>query len=56
MEGLQSIVTDTLASICAMADKKYKSWREATKRTDELMKPGSFVIFKTDIEVDKLLD
>lgn len=31
-------------------------WREATKRTDELMKPGSFVIFKTDIEVDKLLD
>ena len=30
--------------------------REATKRTDELMKPGSFVIFKTDIEVDKLLD
>lgn len=31
-------------------------WREATKRTDELMKLGSFVIFKTDIEVDKLLD
>lgn len=31
-------------------------WREATKRTDELMKPGSFVIFKMDIEVDKLLD
>nr|DAQ68318.1 MAG TPA: hypothetical protein [Bacteriophage sp.] len=26
MEGLQSIVTDTLASICAMADKKYKRW------------------------------
>ena len=31
-------------------------WKEAVKKTDELMKPGSFVIFKTDIEVDKLLD
>ena len=26
-------------------------WREATKKTNELMKPGSFVIFKTDIDV-----
>lgn len=31
-------------------------WKEAVKKTDELMKPSSFVIFKTDIEVDKLLD
>ena len=30
-------------------------WREATKRTDELIKPGSFVIFKTDIDVDILI-
>ena len=30
-------------------------WREATKRTDELIKPGSFVIFKTDIDVDTLI-
>lgn len=30
-------------------------WREATKKTEELMKPGSFVIFKTDIDVDALI-
>lgn len=30
-------------------------WREATKKTDKLMKPGSFVIFKTDIDVDTLI-
>lgn len=30
-------------------------WREATKRTDELIKLGSFVIFKTDIDVDTLI-
>jgi len=26
-------------------------WREAAKKTDELMKSGLFVIFKTDIDV-----
>lgn len=30
-------------------------WREATKKTEELMKPGSFVVFKTDIDVDALI-
>lgn len=30
-------------------------WKEAVKRTDELMKPSSFVIFKTDIDVDTLI-
>ena len=30
-------------------------WREATKKTDKLIKPGSFVIFKTDIDVDALI-
>lgn len=30
-------------------------WREATKKTDELMKSGSFVIFKTNIDVDTLI-
>ena len=30
-------------------------WREATKKTDELMKSGSFVIFKTNIDVDALI-
>ena len=30
-------------------------WREATKKTDELMKPGAFVIFRTDIDVDTLI-
>ena len=31
------------------------SWKEIAKKTDELMKPGSFVIFKTDIDVDSLI-
>lgn len=30
-------------------------WKEAVKKTDELMKPNSFVIFKTDIDVDTLI-
>ena len=30
-------------------------WKEAVKKTDELMKPSSFVIFKTDIDVDTLI-
>lgn len=30
-------------------------WREVTKKTDELMKPNSFVVFKIDIDVDQLL-
>jgi hypothetical protein len=30
-------------------------WKESVKRTDELMKPSSFVIFKTDIDVDTLI-
>ena len=28
------------------------NWKEVVKKTDELMKSGSFVIFKTDIDVD----
>ena len=31
------------------------NWKEIAKKTDELMKPGSFVIFKTDIDVDSLI-
>ena len=30
-------------------------WREAAKKTDELMKSRSFVIFKTNIDVDTLI-
>lgn len=30
-------------------------WKEVIKKTDELMKLGSFVIFKTDIDVDALI-
>lgn len=30
-------------------------WREAAKRTEELVRPGSFVVFKTDIDVDILI-
>lgn len=30
-------------------------WREATKKTDKLIKPGSFIIFKTDIDVGTLI-
>lgn len=30
-------------------------WKEATKKTDELMKLGVFVIFRTDIDVDTLV-
>lgn len=30
-------------------------WKEAVKKTDELMKPSSFIIFKTDIDVDTLI-
>lgn len=29
--------------------------KEAVKKADELMKPSSFVIFKTDIDVDTLI-
>lgn len=28
---------------------------EAAKKTEELMRPGSFVVFKTDIDVDTLI-
>lgn len=31
------------------------NWKEVAKKTDELMKPGSFVIFKIDIDVDSLI-
>ena len=31
------------------------NWKEIAKKTNELMKPGSFVIFKTDIDVDSLI-
>ena len=30
-------------------------WREAAKKTEELIELGSFVIFKTDIDVDVLI-
>lgn len=30
-------------------------WGEADKKTEELMRPGSFVVFKTDIDVDTLI-
>ena len=30
-------------------------WKEAVKKTDELMKPSSFVICKIDIDVDTLI-
>lgn len=30
-------------------------WKEAVKKTDELIKPSSFVIFKIDIDVDTLI-
>lgn len=26
-------------------------WREAAKKTEELMKPGAFVVFRTDIDI-----
>ncbi|RHU02380.1 hypothetical protein DW711_10690 [Ruminococcus sp. AM27-16] len=32
------------------------NWKEVAKKTDELMKPGSFVIFKIDIDVDTLIE
>lgn len=32
------------------------NWKEVAKKTDELMKSGSFVIFKTDIDVDTLIE
>lgn len=32
------------------------NWKEVVKKTDELMKSGSFVIFKTDIDVDTLIE
>lgn len=31
------------------------NWKEIAKKTDELMKSGSFVIFKIDIDVDALI-
>lgn len=30
-------------------------WREATKKTDKIIKSGLFIIFKTDIDVDALI-
>lgn len=32
------------------------NWKEVVKKTDELMKSGLFVIFKTDIDVDTLIE
>lgn len=32
------------------------NWKEVAKKTDELMKPGAFVIFKIDIDVDTLIE
>ena len=32
------------------------NWKEVAKKTDELMKPGSFVIFKIDIDLDTLIE
>lgn len=38
------------------SDYEGLGWKETVKKTDELMKPGSAVIFKTNIDVDKLLE
>ena len=35
MEGLQIIVTDTLASICAMADKNTKDGTQRTTKIED---------------------
>lgn len=37
------------------SDYEGLNWKEIAKKTDELMKPGLFVIFKTDIDVDSLI-
>ena len=37
------------------SDYEGLDWREAAKKTEELIEPGSFVIFKTDIDVDVLI-
>lgn len=36
-------------------DYKGLNWKEIAKKTDELIKPRSFVLFKTDIDVDSLI-
>lgn len=36
-------------------DYERLNWKEIAKKTDELMKSGSFVIFKIDIDVDALI-
>lgn len=36
-------------------DYEELDWKEVIKKTDELMKPGSFVVFKADIDVDTLI-
>ena len=37
------------------SDYEGLDWREAAKKTEELIELGSFVIFKTDIDVDVLI-
>lgn len=37
------------------SDYEGLNWKEIAKKTDELMKSGSFVIFKIDIDVDALI-
>lgn len=55
VEKTHQKIYDTDFIEISKSDYEGLDWREAIKKTNELMNPGSFVIFKTDIDVDKLL-
>lgn len=55
IEKTHQKIYDTDFIEISKSDYNGLDWREAIKKTDELMNPGSFVIFKTDIDVDKLI-
>lgn len=50
-----TVIIGLLPGIILKRDYEGLNWKEIAKKTNELMKPGSFVIFKTDIDVDSLI-
>lgn len=55
IEKIQKKIYETDFIEISKRDYEGLDWREAAKKTEELIELGSFVIFKTDIDVDVLI-